>query len=323
MVTTAFPSRSRLTLEELGQALVLIEDAGVLSHSLTHASLEVFSTSVGFDLPCDVAHLDKGCQVLASTQESNADAGIQSRFVRVELLTSDVVRLCAQCASEPLGRRLQRTTTLLLLASSVASLTTKLELWDTTEAHAEGSLCDVLASLYSASSTLKRDIALVVEQPLSIQDLDDVLSRAASAVLASRADLTLELARRADREGHEASGVVLGYFEHDYVSPWKQDPVEALIRFAYDDPEFINQVFSRASTSALGSARGLIVLPGSIAGLWRHGGQHLVVVASDAEVRLRQLMPLTWALMNQGGSLSDPVLAFQAATVLFDEADLV
>jgi hypothetical protein len=38
---------------------------------------------------------------------------------------------------------------------------------------------------------------------------------------------------------------------------------------------------------------------------------------------LRQLMQLTWTLMNQGGALSDPDLAFQAATVLSDEATRV
>lgn len=321
MVTTAFPSRSRLTLEELRQALVLIEGAGVLSHSLTHTTLEVFSTSVVFDTPHDVAHLDKSCQVLASAQVANAHAGVQSRFVRVELLTSDVVQLCDHCAAEPLGRRLHRTTTLLLLASSVASLTTSLERWDAAEDQAGDSLCDLLASLYAVSSTLKKDLALVAEQPSIVLDLDDVLSHATSVVLATRAGLALELDRRATREGLTASGAVLGYFEHDYVSPWKQDPLEALIRFAYDDPEFINHVFSSASSAALGSARGLIVLPASIAGLWRHSGQHLVVVASESEVRLRQVMPLTWALMNQGGSLSDPLLAFKAATALFDEAD--
>jgi hypothetical protein len=38
---------------------------------------------------------------------------------------------------------------------------------------------------------------------------------------------------------------------------------------------------------------------------------------------LHQLMPLTWALMNQGSTLSYPDRAFQAATVLSDETDRV
>ena len=329
MVTMAFPSRSRLTLTELRQALVFIEDAGVVSYSLTHAPLEVFffeesaaksdpSVSTNRTVLWDVMHLDKRCSTLAAVKTSCAQLPIKSRTIRTELLTSDVLQLCEQCASEPLGRRLHHTMTLLLLASNVVSLTKRLETHGVAPSM-KSPLSDDVASLYSVTSTLKKDLAASSEAASTVRDIDDVLRRAASAVLAIRDELAIELVCRATSSGLTGSDVVLAYFEHDYVSPWKQDPVESLIRFAWDDPAFVTQVFERVPSHAIGDSRGLIVLPRAAAELWCSAGHHLTVIAAGTSKRLYELLPLTWALMTQGGALSDPFLAFKAVTALMPE----
>jgi hypothetical protein len=329
MVTMAFPSRSRLTLTELRQALSFIDDAGVVSYSLTHAPLEVFfceeppvdtdpSARVRKTALWDVVHLDKRCGALEATKASYAPLPVKSRTVRTELLTSDVLQLCEQCASEPLGRRLHNTMTLLLLASNVVALSKRLEDHDFVSVQ-KFCLSDTVASLYSVTSTLKKDLASSSEAASTVRDIDDVLRRAASAVLFVRDKLAEELVGRATSSGLSGSDTVLAYFEHDYVSPWKQDPVESLIRFAWDDSAFVTQVFQRVSSHAVGDARGLIILPRAVAELWCSAGHHLTIVTAGVSTRLRELLPLTWALLTQGGALSDPFLAFKAATVLMSE----
>jgi hypothetical protein len=354
MVAMAFPSRSRLTLSELRQALAFIEDAGVVSYPLTHADLEVFFLEVPLfdrrvsDAPClsqpapeevllaqpsspqalkrsrpgpwlyvagrDVVHLDKRCRVLARMKVTHPSLLLSSRTVRAELLTSDVLNLCEECASEPLGRRLHHTMMILLLASNVASLTRRIE-----DRAATSTLASDVASLYSVTSTLKKDLSLHAETPSVLHDLDAVLTRAAAAVTGSRERLAASLMARAGSTGFWNPRVVLSYFEHDYVSPWKQDPLESLVRFAYDDPGFITQVFQRSTPDTVHHSRGLMLLPRAIAELWMHAGYRLTVVSSESECYLRQALPLTWALMTQGGSLSDPSVAFAAASALLTD----
>jgi hypothetical protein len=354
MVAMAFPSRSRLTLSELRQALAFIEDAGVVSYPLTHADLEVFYLEVPLfdrrasEAPCmiqpapedvllaplsspqalersrsspwlyvagrDVVHLDKRCRVLSRMKVTHPSLLLSSRTVRSELLTSDVLDLCEECASEPLGRRLHHTMMILLLASNVASLTRRIE-----QVLDNNTLSSDIASLYSVTSTLKKDLALHTESPSVLHDLDGVLNRAATAVFEARDRLAMSLMGRAAHTGFWGSQVVLAYFEHDYVSPWKQDPLESLVRFAYDDPGFTAQVLQRTSPHTVHNSRGLMILPHAVAELWAHAGYSISVLSSEPESRLREVLPLTWALISQGGSLADPALAFAAASALLDD----
>lgn len=328
MVAMAFPSRSRLTLSELRQAISFTEDAGLISHPLTHATLEVFFIADDLSDPTrrfspPSVHLNKSCTLLLFAEPRTALQPVLSRTVRVELLTSDVLDLCERCAAEPLGRQLHHTMALLLLASNAAILTRRLRQICSDHSLKDEQVCEVVASLYALTSTLKKDLSTYSVASQTVRDIDDVLARAAAAVAESRDRMASALSGRASSAGFSDPRPVLAYFEHAYVSPWKQDPVESLIRFAWDDPEFITYVFSCTSPHAVGDSSGLIVLPHCIAELWSHTGHPITVVAVASTTfqqrRLQVLMPLMQALMNQGEALSDPHAAFAAASALIDD----